>query len=87
MNPPVDNNDNTPPIIGIGGFTFARSSTPTSNPTVTLQATGTFICVVMRFGDGDVRDCFVQRYAGGSVVEGIVGATGGTLQVMIFRIA
>ncbi len=87
MNPPVDNNDDTPPIIGIGGFTFARSSTPASSPTITLQSTGTFICTVMRFGDGGVRDCFVARYAGGSVVEGIAGATGGTLHVMIFRIA
>ena len=87
INPPVDNNDDSMPNLGIGGFTFVRSSTPIHEPTVTLQATGTFVCVVARLADDGFRDCFVSRYEGGSVVHGLVGGKNGLLSVLIFRIA
>ena len=89
MNPPIlsPGDFDAPPQIGVGGFTFARSVTPTAHPTVTLPAIGTFICTITRYGDDGSRDCMVDMYTGGSVITGLSSITGGTLIALIHRIA
>ena len=75
LNPPVDNNDATPPDIGIGGFTVVYVA---SSATYTLPATGTYIVL------GTFTSTGILRYAGGTV---LTNDWGSSQYFMIFRIS
>lgn len=75
LNPPVDNNDATPPDIGIGGFTVVYVA---DDATYTLPATGTYIVL------GTSATTGISRYAGGTVLG---NSKGSAQYFMIFRIA
>ena len=92
INPPVDNNDASMPSVGIGGFSYAISSTSTSGvyPSITIGSGGTWVYIA---GSGRVDSSYAQvgRIAGGSSVQGQIAGTGAGnaafVHVIAWRIA
>ncbi len=78
INPPVDNNDATPPTIGIGGFTFAVAG---SQSAILAPSGGTHMYLRMT-SSGSIWGC--GRIAGGSATP--VGTGSGTDYAFFWRI-
>jgi len=76
INPPVDNNDNTPPAIGVGGFTFVMVG---GGGSYTLPVGGAYIVT----GAG-LNTSPPQRISGGTTLNNISDTPLGAL---IMRIA
>jgi hypothetical protein len=72
-NKPVNNNDSTPPSIGVGGFTFAKNSgTTAAGAAITLPTGGTYLVVNSANNTslgGGVSQVYIR--AGGSTVQGL----------------
>lgn len=79
INPPVDNNDATPPTIGIGGFTFATAG---EGGAILAPSGGTHMYLRMT-SSGAIRGC--GRIAGGSATPTGTGA--GTDYAYFWRLA
>ena len=73
INPPVDNNDDSLPAIGIGGFTYGSKS---SDVRFTMPTGGTYMVI------GAASDyTFIERVSGGSQTENVYR------RVAVFRIS
>ena len=79
LNPPVDNNDATPPTIGIGGFTFAAAG---SESAILAPSGGTHMYLRMT-SSGTIWGC--GRIAGGSATAAGTGT--GTDYAFFWRLA
>ena len=92
-NKPVDNNDASMPSVGIGGFSYAVSSTSTNGalPSITIGSGGTWVYVAQsgRSGASSTKVTNIGSVAGGSSVEGSVTPSGDSayLYVIAWRIA
>ena len=75
INPPVDNNDSTPPAIGIGGFTYALGK----NVDVYTPLGGTYIYIMAN----DLFSIIMGRVAGGTNIRAGTAAN----NYLIMRIA
>ena len=60
INPPVDNNDISPPAIGIGGFTYAVGI---GNVGLTLPSGGTYVVLALPTSSGSAS---IARLSGGT---------------------
>ena len=92
-NKPVNNNDASMPSVGIGGFSYAVSSTSTAGviPTITIGSGGTWVYVAQsgRSGAASTKVTNIGSVAGGSSVQGTVTPSEDSayLYVIAWRIA
>lgn len=87
LNPPVDNTGSVMPNIGIGGFTYGADSGADKTLSVTLPPFGT-IMYSGTFSRDSTFLSFTGKGSGGSTIGGYVtGPTGGSLNIVAWRIA
>lgn len=83
INPPIDNNDNSLPNIGKGGFTYGTLRL--DNNTTTLPAGGTYITIGIRIDGTPVTiAALTGRFSGGTTLK---SGTTHTCIIFVWRIA
>ena len=80
INPPVDNNDDSLPAIGIGGFTYG---TVAGDGTITLPTGGTYITIGFIISGG-LMPSFTGRFSGGT---SLTNPQGNFAHIFVWRIA